>query len=136
MQKRGLAVAAAVLFAAGAAMAAAPSAEILIPTVGLPLDQSSRTTIRFIVRNIGQNPSSVAAPFSGQTRLIVTHPDGQKAVYAQRAGGGGSDRLKPGHSKAWDVDLSKWLAFEKPGQYMIWFSVNGNESNRIILIKD
>jgi hypothetical protein len=46
------------------------------------------------------------------------------------------DPLQPGKSIQMDVDLLKWIEMKNAGDYEISFSVNGTESNQIVLTKD
>jgi hypothetical protein len=44
--------------------------------------------------------------------------------------------LQPGKTIQSDVDITKWLRMKDPGSYKISFTVNGTQSNQILIIKD
>jgi hypothetical protein len=136
MSKRIAMAAVLALLTTGTMLAAAAPPDMILPLVGLPLSGATRTTFRFVVRNIGQNPVNVAPPFAGNTRLLVNYPDGQKREIAPKSSASSGVSIGPGHARAWDVDVANWVQFTQPGQYTIWFSMNGNDSNRVVLIKD
>ncbi|MEI6219309.1 MAG: hypothetical protein WCP86_10440 [bacterium] len=124
---------------AGAACAESPirtQGDNLTLTLALP-ESKPAMTFRFIVANTGQTPEIVYGPFANYTRLIVVRPNGEKKeVFNWKEMGKSPTPLQPAAKAEWDVDVRAWIEFKEPGDYRISFSVNGRESNQIVVIKD
>jgi hypothetical protein len=113
-----------------------PPKEKIAPVLSVPLS-GTKTTFRFIVRNDGKKPVVVYSPFANLTRLIVTFPNGkQKKIGNWKEMERPPDPLQPGKSIQSDVDILNWVEMKEKGDYKISFSVNGIESNHIIVTKD
>lgn len=109
--------------------------ETIVTRITIPLS-GNKTTLRFSVKNLGPTPVIVANPFVNETRLLVVDPDDTKLeVFLWKEGTGIYDNLAPGKEVMWDVDISQKVQFTKEGEYTISYSVNGKESNKIILVK-
>ena len=94
-------------------------------------------TLRLMIANTGQVPEIVYAPFVNYTRLIAVLPNGKKTeVFNWKEGGATPPPLQPQQTTEWNFDITRWIDFKAPGIYRLSFSVNGRESNQIIVVKD
>ena len=108
----------------------------LVAKISIPLT-GNKTTFRFSVTNDGKVPAMVYAPFANLTRLVVVGPDGKKReVFNYKEGVNIAAKIAPGKERSWDVDISPRIEFKKEGEYGILFTINGVESNRIVVVKD
>ena len=108
----------------------------LVAKISIPLT-GNKTTFRFSVTNEGKVPAMVYAPFANLTRLVVVDPDGKKReVFNYKEGVNIAAKIAPGKELSWDVDISPRIEFKKEGEYGISFTINGVESNRIVVVKD
>ena len=115
---------------------AQPPIKKITPVLTVPTS-GSKTTFRFIVRNEGDKPATVYGPFANQTRLLVQFSDGKKKeVFNWKEGARTREPLQPSKSVQWDVDITNHVEMKDSGWYRISFSVNGTESNQIIVVKD
>jgi hypothetical protein len=114
---------------------AQPPIKKITPVLTVPTS-GSKTTFRFIVRNEGGKPATVDGPFANQTRLLVQFPDGKKKEVFNWKEGARPETLQPGKLVQWDVDITNHVEMKDSGWYRISFSVNGTESNQIIVVKD
>jgi hypothetical protein len=112
-----------------------PPIKKITPVLTVPTS-GSKTTFRFIVRNEGGKPATVDGPFANQTRLIVQFPDGKTKEVFNWKEGRTPEPLQPGKSVQWDVDITNHFEMKDSGLYRTSFSVNGTESNQIIVVKD
>lgn len=108
----------------------------LVAKISIPLT-GNKTTFRFSVTNDGKVPAMVYAPFANLTRLVVVDPDGKKReVFNYKEGVNIAAKIAPGKELSWDVDISQIIEFKKEGEYGFSFTINGVESNRIVVVKD
>jgi hypothetical protein len=113
-----------------------PPKQTITPILKVPTT-GTKTTFRFVIRNDSKKPVIVYGPFANLTRLVVTFPNGkQEKIGNWKEMAGPPDPLQPGKSIESDVDILKWVEMKEKGDYKISFSVNGIESNQIVVTKD
>ncbi len=132
-------IAALILGLAGYALAEAPvrtHGDGLLLTLAIP-ESKPALTFRVVVVNTGQVSEIVYGPFANYTRLNVVRPAGEKKeVFNWKEMATSPDPLNPGQRLEWDFQIKDWVEFTEPGEYTLSFTVNGKESNQLILIKD
>jgi len=105
-------------------------------TLAIP-ESKPALTFRVIVVNTGQVAEIVYGPFANYTRLNVVRPNGEKKeVFNWKEMATSPAPMKPGQVLEWDFQVKDWVEFIEPGEYRLSFTVNGKESNQLILIKD
>jgi len=106
-------------------------------TLGIPTT-GDKLTFRFHVRNDGDKAIHVFGPFYNETRLIVIYPDGKKDELCtwKSMSDAPAPNLQPGKTIQSDVDITKWLTMKDTGSYKVSFTVNGTQSNQIVIMKD
>ena len=132
-------IAALMLGLAGFAPAEAPArthGDGLQLTLAVP-ESKPALTFRIAVINTGQVAEIVYGPFANYTRLNVVRPSGErKEVFNWKEMATSPSPLNPGERQEWDIQVKDWVELIEPGEYQLSFTVNGKESNQIILIKD
>lgn len=112
-----------------------PVKDNLTLTIAVPLSVN-KTTFTFIVRNNADRDAKVYPPFTDSTVLVVIHPDGKSKEYRVWKSGINAKSIATGEELMWDIDLAKWLKFEKSGRYAVHFTVNGIESAPLVIVRD
>ena len=108
----------------------------LLAKISIPLT-GNKTTFRFSVTNEGKVPAMVYGPFANLTRLVVVDPDGKKReIFNYKEGVNIAAKIAPGKELSWDVDIGQIIEFKREGEYGFSFTINGVESNRIVVVKD
>ena len=100
------------------------------------IPKGSLTAFRFTVHNGGTKEAVVHGPFANTTRLLIQFPDGRQKEISVWKENAGATPLQPGRSVHWDLDVAQWVKMKTAGHYRVSFSVNGIESNRVILVQD
>ena len=133
MNRKNIWLMAAALLIAGCSERGQPASRSRLELSMEAPTNSNGTLVVLHVRNAGTEPVGVHMPFINDTRLFVADADGKTNVYAESVSQGMYLKvlLQPGQSEQWPIDLNKYVPLHPGTQYTAWFSVEGNQSDKV-----
>ena len=103
--------------------------------VGLYLADGS-TTAAFVLTNQGTKEFRTTPVFTNYNRLVIEGPDGKISEYFVWKDGIPPVVVSPSGSQTWNIDLSRYPAFEKRGLCRVYWKVGDVESAEFVIVRE